>query len=80
MKKLVGCLRKQKLEHQIRLDLIRSKTGMNKAPSNKFSRNLNFQPNVDLYAYLFVWISFFPTKTLINCLVFYGEGRSSMEN
>ncbi|WMV24221.1 hypothetical protein MTR67_017606 [Solanum verrucosum] len=40
MKKLVGCLRKQKLEHQIRLDPIHSKTGMNKAPSNKFNRTL----------------------------------------
>ncbi|WMV58335.1 hypothetical protein MTR67_051720 [Solanum verrucosum] len=40
MKKPVGCLRKQKLEHQIILDPIRSKTGMNNAPSNKFSRIL----------------------------------------
>ncbi|WMV54270.1 hypothetical protein MTR67_047655 [Solanum verrucosum] len=40
MKKSDECLRKQKLEHQIRLDPIRSKTGMNKAPNNKFSRTL----------------------------------------
>ncbi|WMV23698.1 hypothetical protein MTR67_017083 [Solanum verrucosum] len=40
MKKSAGCFRKQKLEYQIRLDPIRSKTGMKKAPSNKFSRIL----------------------------------------
>ncbi|WMV19936.1 hypothetical protein MTR67_013321 [Solanum verrucosum] len=80
MKKSAGCLRKQKLKHQIRLDPIRSKTGMNKAPSNKFSKTLELPAQRRFVCHMFVWISFFPSKTLINCLAFYGEGGSSMEN